>query len=49
MKSSSKKLESKKIKVVVDKKLVATSFKKWAQPEYFSRTLAQRLQTITWI
>ena len=32
MKVSSKELEAKKVKVVVDKNPVATSFEKWAQP-----------------
>ena len=32
MKISSKELEAKKVKVVVDKNPVATSFEKWAQP-----------------
>ena len=41
MKVSSKELEAKKVKVVVDKNPVATSFEKWAQPGHFSRTLAK--------
>jgi len=41
MKVSSKELEAKKVKVIVDKNPVATSFEKWAQPGHFSRTLAK--------
>jgi photosystem I P700 chlorophyll a apoprotein A1 len=49
MKVSSKELETEKIKVVVDKNPVATSFKQWAQPGHFSRTLAKGPKTTTWI
>ena len=49
MKISSKELEAKKVKVVVDKNPVATSFEKWAQPGHFSRTLAKGPKTTTWI
>jgi photosystem I P700 chlorophyll a apoprotein A1 len=49
MKVSSKELEAKKVKVVVDKNPVATSFEKWAQPGHFSRTLAKGPKTTTWI
>ena len=41
MKISSKELKANKVKVVVDKNPVATSFEKWAQPGHFSRTLAK--------
>jgi photosystem I P700 chlorophyll a apoprotein A1 len=49
MKVSSKELEARKVKVVVDKNPVATSFEKWAQPGHFSRTLAKGPKTTTWI
>jgi len=49
MKVSSKELEAKKVKVIVDKNPVATSFEKWAQPGHFSRTLAKGPKTTTWI
>jgi photosystem I P700 chlorophyll a apoprotein A1 len=49
MKISSKELEAKKVKVIVDKNPVATSFEKWAQPGHFSRTLAKGPKTTTWI
>jgi photosystem I P700 chlorophyll a apoprotein A1 len=49
MKVSSKELEAKKVKVVVDKNPVATSFEKWAQPGHFSRKLAKGPKTTTWI
>ena len=49
MKISSKELEAKKVRVVVDKNPVATSFEKWAQPGHFSRTLAKGPKTTTWI
>ena len=49
MKVSSKELEAKKVRVVVDKDPVATSFEKWAQPGHFSRTLAKGPKTTTWI
>ena len=35
MKVSSKELAVKKVKVIVDKNPVATSFEKWAQPGHF--------------
>ena len=35
MKVSSKELEAKKVKVIVDKNPVATSIEKWAQPGLF--------------
>ncbi len=49
MKLSSKELEARKVKVVIDKDPVATSFEKWAQPGHFSRTLAKGPKTTTWI
>ena len=49
MKIGSKGLEAKKVKVIVDKDSVATSFEKWAQPGHFSRTLAKGPKTTTWI
>jgi|TARA_B100001094_G_C18176402_1_gene798134 photosystem I P700 chlorophyll a apoprotein A1 len=49
MKVSSKELEARKVRVVVDKDPVATSFEKWAQPGHFSRTLAKGPKTTTWI
>ena len=49
MKVSSKELEARKVRVVVDKDPVATSFEKWAQPCHFSRTLAKGPKTTTWI
>jgi photosystem I P700 chlorophyll a apoprotein A1 len=39
----------KKIKIVVDSDLVATSFEKWIKPGHFSRTLAKGPTTTTWI
>ena len=33
--------EVKKVKVVVDRDTVKTSFEKWAKPGHFSRTLAK--------
>ena len=49
MKVSTKELNTEKIKIVVDKNPVATSFKQWAQPGHFSRTLAKGPKTTTWI
>ena len=49
MKVSSKELEARKVRVVVDKDPVATSFENWAQPGHFSRTLAKGPKTTTWI
>ena len=34
--------EAKKVKIVVDRNPVATSFEKWAKPGHFSRTLIKR-------
>jgi photosystem I P700 chlorophyll a apoprotein A1 len=49
MKVGSKELETNKVRVIVDKDPVATSFEKWAQPGHFSRTLAKGPKTTTWI
>nr|YP_009550154.1 PsaA [Tisochrysis lutea]YP_009873545.1 photosystem I P700 apoprotein A1 [Isochrysis galbana]AUM82462.1 PsaA [Tisochrysis lutea]QKW88428.1 photosystem I P700 apoprotein A1 [Isochrysis galbana] len=49
MKVGSKELEASKVRVIVDKDPVATSFEKWAQPGHFSRTLAKGPKTTTWI
>jgi photosystem I P700 chlorophyll a apoprotein A1 len=49
MKTSFKKPEDKKVKVVVDKNHVATSFEKWAKPGHFSRSLAKGPKVTTWI
>jgi photosystem I P700 chlorophyll a apoprotein A1 len=49
MTTSSKEREAKKVKVVIDKNPVNTSFEKWAQPGHFSRTLAKGPKTTTWI
>jgi photosystem I P700 chlorophyll a apoprotein A1 len=38
-----------KVRVVVDKDPVQTSFEKWAQPGHFDRTLAKGPKTTTWI
>ena len=38
-----------KVKVVVDKDPVATSFEKWAQPGHFDRALKRGPKTTTWI
>ncbi|HEY9909169.1 MAG TPA: photosystem I core protein PsaA [Thermosynechococcaceae cyanobacterium] len=38
-----------KVRVVVDKDPVKTSFEKWAQPGHFDRTLARGPKTTTWI
>jgi photosystem I P700 chlorophyll a apoprotein A1 len=49
MKVGSKELEASKVRVIVDKDPVATSFNTWAQPGHFSRTLAKGPKTTTWI
>nr|YP_009314556.1 Photosystem I P700 apoprotein A1 [Liagoropsis maxima]SCW22810.1 Photosystem I P700 apoprotein A1 [Liagoropsis maxima] len=46
---SSKEQETKKVKIVVDKDPVNTSFEKWAKPGHFSRVLAKGPKTTTWI
>ena len=38
---SSKEREARKVKVLVDRDVVDTSFEKWAKPGHFSRTLAK--------
>jgi photosystem I P700 chlorophyll a apoprotein A1 len=38
-----------KVRVVVDKDPVQTSFEKWSQPGHFDRTLAKGPKTTTWI
>jgi photosystem I P700 chlorophyll a apoprotein A1 len=38
-----------KVRVVVDKDPVATSFERWAKPGHFDRTLAKGPKTTTWI
>nr|YP_009546206.1 photosystem I P700 chlorophyll a apoprotein A1 [Gloeochaete wittrockiana]ASQ40267.1 photosystem I P700 chlorophyll a apoprotein A1 [Gloeochaete wittrockiana] len=40
---------SKKVKVVIDRNPVDTSFEKWATPGHFSRALAKGPKTTTWI
>ena len=41
--------EAKKVKIIVDRNPVATSFEKWAKPGHFSRTLSKGPTTTTWI
>jgi photosystem I P700 chlorophyll a apoprotein A1 len=41
--------ETKKVKIIVDRKPVETNFEKWAKPGHFSRTLAKGPTTTTWI
>jgi photosystem I P700 chlorophyll a apoprotein A1 len=41
--------EQKKVRVIVDKNVVETSFEKWAKPGHFSRVLAKGPKTTTWI
>jgi len=41
--------EAKKVKIIVDRNPVTTSFEKWAKPGHFSRTLAKGPNTTTWI
>ena len=38
-----------KVRVVVDKNPVPTSFEKWSKPGHFDRTLAKGPKTTTWI
>nr|YP_009399136.1 photosystem I P700 apoprotein A1 [Taenioma perpusillum]ARW68533.1 photosystem I P700 apoprotein A1 [Taenioma perpusillum] len=49
MTTSSQEQETKKVKIIVDKDPIATSFEKWAKPGHFSRTLAKGPNTTTWI
>ena len=46
---SSQEQTQNKVKVVVDKNPVDTSFEKWANPGHFSRSLAKGPTTTTWI
>ena len=46
---SSQEREAKKVKVVVDRDVIDTTFEKWAKPGHFSRTLAKGPKTTTWI
>jgi photosystem I P700 chlorophyll a apoprotein A1 len=41
--------EREKVRVVVDKDPVPTSFEKWSKPGHFERSLAKGPQTTTWI
>jgi len=41
--------EAKKIKIIVDRDPVLTTFEKWAKPGHFFRTLAKGPRTTTWI
>jgi photosystem I P700 chlorophyll a apoprotein A1 len=41
--------EEKKVRVVVDKDPVPTSFEKWGSPGHFDRTLSRGPKTTTWI
>ena len=46
---SSQERAAKKVKVVVDRDVIDTTFEKWAKPGHFSRTLAKGPKTTTWI
>merc|ERR1712177_29464 len=46
---SSKEREARKVKVLVDRDVVDTSFEKWANPGHFSRRLSKGPITTTWI
>ena len=39
--------EAQKVRILVDKDVVDTSFEKWAKPGHFSRTLAKGPKTTT--
>ena len=41
--------ETKKVKIVVDRNPIETSFERWAKPGHFSRTLSKGPSTTTWI
>jgi len=41
--------EQKKVRIIVDRDVVETSFEKWAKPGHFSRVLAKGPKTTTWI
>ncbi|KAL9419595.1 hypothetical protein AB3S75_037375 [Citrus x aurantiifolia] len=38
-----------KVKILVDRDPIKTSFKEWAKPGHFSRTIAKGPKTTTWI
>jgi len=42
-------LEAKKVKIIIDRDPVTTSFEKWAKPGHFSRRLTKGPTTTTWI
>ena len=46
---SSQERDTKKIKVLVDRDIIETTFEKWAKPGHFSRSLAKGPKTTTWI
>jgi photosystem I P700 chlorophyll a apoprotein A1 len=46
---SSQERDNKKVKIIVDRNVVDTTFEKWAKPGHFSRTLAKGPKTTTWI
>lgn len=41
--------EQKKVRIVVDKDVVETSFDKWAKPGHFSKVLSKGPKSTTWI
>jgi len=41
--------KTKKVKIIIDRDPVETTFEKWAKPGHFSRTLAKGPMTTTWI
>jgi photosystem I P700 chlorophyll a apoprotein A1 len=43
------KFEAKKVKIIIDRDPVTTSFEKWAKPGHFSRRLIKGPTTTTWI
>ena len=45
----SSKEQTTKVKILVERDAVPTSFEKWAKPGHFSRTLAKGPKTTTWI
>ena len=49
MSISSKEQNAQKVRILVDRDVVDTSFEKWAKPGHFSRTLAKGPKTTTWI
>ncbi|CAN6446895.1 unnamed protein product [Victoria cruziana] len=40
---------TKKVKILVDRDPIKTSFEEWARPDHFSRTIAKGPDTTTWI